>query len=111
MFLVITFFFVLPAVKLLHLLHAICEKSPPDVNQRWNQGESIYIKISCLCHRFHSVSPLGMVVLLEAVEAAVGSTLQEVNMVLLPTLTYLRETLAFSACIQGVTAAAENSQD
>ena len=76
----------------LHLLHSICEKSPPDVNHRWNQGQPISITIRCLCHGSHSVSPLG-VVLLEAVEAAVGSTLQEVNMVVLPALVYLREPL------------------
>ena len=76
----------------LHLLHVICEKSPPDVNPRWNLGEPISITISCSCHDSHSVSPLGLM-LLEEVEAAVGSTLQEVDRVVLPALVHLREPL------------------
>ena len=54
-----------------HLLDVISEKCAPDCNLAPS------IKISCSCHGPRSVSSLGFL-LLEEVEASVGSTLQEI---------------------------------
>ena len=56
-----------------HLLDTICVKSPPD------EG-TCYIQIGSTSHGFHLVSPLGFL-LLEEVEVALGSTLQNVSRV------------------------------
>ena len=58
-----------------HLLDTICVKSPPD------EG-TCYIQIGSTSHGFHLVSPLGFL-LLEEVEAALGSTLQNVSRVVI----------------------------
>ena len=58
-----------------HLLDTICVKSPPDDGR-------CYIQIGSTSHGFHLVSPLGFL-LLEEVEAALGSTLQNVSRVAL----------------------------
>ena len=58
-----------------HLLDTICVKSPPD-------EDTCYIQIGSTSHGFHLVSPLGFL-LLEEVEAALGSTLQNVSRVVL----------------------------
>ena len=58
-----------------HLLDTICVKSPPD-------DGTCYIQIGSTSHGFHLVSPLGFL-LLEEVEAALGSTLQNVSRVVL----------------------------
>ena len=58
-----------------HLLDTICVKSPPDDGR-------CYIQIGSTSHGFHLVSPLGFL-LLEEVEAALGSTLQNVSRVVL----------------------------
>ena len=60
-----------------HLLDTICVKSPPDDGR-------CYIQIGSTSHGFHLVSPLGFL-LLEEVEAALGSTLQNVSRVVLGT--------------------------
>ena len=72
--------------KLHHVLNVICEKSPPD-------GQHMpSIQISCACHGSKSVSPLGFL-LLEEVEAGLGLTLQEVEMIGCPPFQYLEECL------------------
>ena len=58
-----------------HLLDTICVKSPPDDGR-------CYIQIGSTSHGFYLVSPLGFL-LLEEVEAALGSTLQNVSRVAL----------------------------
>ena len=63
--------------KLHHVLNVICEKSPPDGQH------TPFIQISCSCHGSKSVSPLAFL-LLEEVEAALGSALQEVEIMHCP---------------------------
>ena len=58
-----------------HLLDTICVKSPPDDGR-------CYIQIGSTSHGFHLVSPLGFL-LLEEVEAALGSKMQNVSRVVL----------------------------
>ena len=73
--------------KLHQVLNVICEKSPPDV-----QLFEASIQIMCPCHGSKPVSPLGFL-LLEEVEAALGSALQEVEMIHCPPYFFLEEPL------------------
>ena len=84
---------------LLDLLHLICEKHPlisfvkegHPGHWNWMPGQEL-VAVSCSCNQTHSVSPLGFL-LLDAVEATVGTTEQTVEKVevhhlavILPTL-------------------------
>ena len=64
-----------PNSYMLDLLEALCEKIPslPD-----SASGGDFVKISCPWHQFHSVSPEDFM-LLEGVEAAVGSAVQEIK--------------------------------
>ena len=82
--------------KLHHLLDVISEKSAQDCPLAPS------IKISCSCHAPRSVSPLGFL-LLEEVEASIGSTLQEIVWVLSPRTRYraLQEPLLSALASRG----------
>ena len=70
-----------PQSHLLALLDVICERFTPrnnDIDQ--SGGPEYYIKVTCPCHEFHHVSALGFV-LLEFVEAALGSSEQQLGSV------------------------------
>ena len=68
-----------PRVSLLELLHGICERFPPVVYQL-HVNESMLFRVSCPCKRSHPVPHLGFL-LLEEVDGALGSAMQELEKV------------------------------
>ena len=85
-----------PKDSLLELLHVICERFPPVT---FHLGETtgrdpMLFKVSCPCKRSHQVSHLGFL-LLEKVEGALGSALQEIERVYLQ---YLEEPWFSAVC-------------
>ena len=75
-----------PRACLLQLLHVICERYP-SVGLRDIDAKPLVFQVSCPCKTSHSVSHLGFL-LLEDVEAALGSVDQRVEKVLVE---YLQE--------------------
>ena len=73
-----------PKASLLELLHVICERFPPVAYQSHEVCDlkPMLFCVSCPCKRSHPVSHLGFL-LLEEVEGALGSALQELEKVYL----------------------------
>ena len=74
-----------PTVPLLELLHVICERFPPVLDDNYLSSMSLgsveFVQLRCPCQRSpHQVSQLGFL-LLEEVEGALGSTKQKVEKV------------------------------
>ena len=74
-----------PKVPLLELLHVICERFPPVLDEsytRWKPSEGVeFVQLRCSCNRSpHQVSQMGFL-LLEEVEGALGSAEQKVDLV------------------------------
>ena len=68
-----------PKFLQLELMHVICARFPPD-EEDFSSSQTQLVRVRCPCNQTHEVAPLGFL-LLEEVEAALGSTEQIIEYV------------------------------